>query len=222
MDLEFVDQSATHIFFQHYEKEEAEIISSYVKKGMRVLDIGANIGYFTLLMAQKVGANGRVYSFEPNPRMVSQLKKNIGLNKDLNDGRIKLQDIALGNSEGESDFYSPVRGAEGVGGLKDTKRAEFGELFRVRVSKLDTWISEEKIEKIDFVKMDVEGGELDILLGAPIMLGKMRPTILFEVVELNTAPYGYSGKDIFEYLRLYSYQIMPLSCGYNFLATPES
>lgn len=221
IELEFVDQSATHIFFQHYEKEEAETITSCVHPGMTVLDIGANIGYFTLLMAQRVTANGSVHAFEPNPRMIRQLEKNIALNEDLKDGRIKVQSVALGNAEGETDFFSPVRGAEGVGGLKDTKRVPVEELFRVRVSRLDTWIAEQKIERIDFIKMDVEGGELDILKGAQNMLKIMRPVILFEAYELNTAPYGYSVKDILEHVRQYGYDIQPMSCGYNFLAKPR-
>ena len=222
MDLEFVDQSATHIFFQHYETEEAETIASCVHSGMTVLDIGANIGYFTLLMAQRVMAAGTIYAFEPNPRMIAQLEKNIALNKDLADGRIKIQDVALGDSEKETDFFVPVRGAEGVGGLKDTKRAPVDQTVRVRVSTLDTWVKSKNIERIDFIKMDVEGGELDILRGAQNTLKIMRPTVLFEAVELNTAPYGYAVKDILDHISHYNYEIRPMPCGYNFLATPRS
>ncbi len=222
MDLAFIDQSATHIFFQHYETEEADTLMKLIKPGMTVLDIGANIGYFTLLMAKQVTSSGSVFAFEPNPRMIEQLEKNIALNTEVQDGRIRIEKIALGCEEADTDFYAPVRGAEGVGGLRDTKRAPVDQTLRVHVSKLDRWITLKDVARIDLIKIDVEGGELDVFRGAEDVLRKFRPILLFEAVEINTKPYGYAVRELLDFLRRFEYDIQPMSCGYNYLAMPRN
>lgn len=80
LKLEFEDVSAPHIYFGYYEEDETRAISQLVRPGMTVLDIGANIGYYTLLMADLVGPLGRVHAFEPNPTMVVRLRCNIAQN----------------------------------------------------------------------------------------------------------------------------------------------
>lgn len=131
-----------------------------IKLGMTVFDIGANIGYFTLLMARLVSNAGQVYVFEPNPDMLNELIKNIKINPELSDGRIIIQKEALGNANGQKTFYCPIEGHQGVGGLKNTERAPLEKIITVKVNTLDDYIERNDIKKIDFIKMDIEGGEL--------------------------------------------------------------
>jgi len=123
---------------------------------MTVLDIGGNIGYFTLLMAHLVGPEGKIHTFEPNPPIYSRLKKNIEINPELNDGRITLHKIALSSNNGETTFYCPIEGHEGVGGLKDTRRASIEKTIKVNVLTLDKFVLDNNLNKIDFIKMDIE------------------------------------------------------------------
>jgi len=216
--LEFTDVSARQIYFGQYEKEEAECITGQVKPGMVTFDIGANLGYFTLLLARLAGPHGRVYAFEPNPAMQGRLAENILLNPGLDDGRIKLETVALGAQAGEADFFCPVQGHDGAGGLKDTRRAPLQKVIKVRVTALDEFVSARGVEKLDFIKMDVEGGELDVLRGAERVLSELRPVILFEACEENTAPYGYRVEGILSYLEQRGYSVKQAGGGYNFLA----
>ena len=185
------DFSAIFFYSDDYETEETNLIAEIIKPGMTVLDIGGNIGYFTLLMAHLVSREGKIHTFEPNPPIYSRLVKNIEINPELNDGRITLHKIALSSKEGETTFYCPIEGHEGVGGLKNTERASIEKTIKVKTQTLDNFIIDKNIKKIDFIKMDIEGGELDVLKGADNVLEKIRPIILFEANELNTAPYGY-------------------------------
>lgn len=220
--LNFSDVSAGYIYSGRYEREETKLIGKLVKPGMTVMDIGANIGYFTLLMATLVGPKGRVHAFEPNPKVLYRLRRNISANPGLSDGRIVVHPVALGDKHGEADFYCPVEGSEGVGGLKDIKRAPLDNIFRVPVLTLDTLVEENGIGAIDFIKMDIEGGELDVIRGSDQTLKQIKPTILFEAFEMNTAAYGYRVFDILAYLENRSYRVMQAGESFNFLATPRA
>jgi FkbM family methyltransferase len=217
----FTDVSAPLIYFGQYEQEESGLIAHLVRPGMTVLDIGANIGYFTLLMASLVGPRGQVHAIEPNPIMLQRVEANIVLNPPLQDGRIKTHHLALGAKSGHADFFCPNTGHEGVGGLKDIKRAPLDQVIQVPVATLDGFVQAQGIEKLDFIKMDIEGGELDVLRGGERALRQLRPVWLFEACELNTAPYGYRAPEILSYLEQRDYRVKQAGAGDNFIGEPK-
>jgi FkbM family methyltransferase len=219
--LEFSDVSAPHIYFGTYEREETSLIRELVRPGMTVLDIGANIGYFTLLIASKLGPHGTVHAFEPNPAMLTRLKENIALNPEYNDGRVVFHQVALGANTGEANFFCPVLGHEGVGGLRNTGRAPLSHILRLPVQTLDLFLESEGIGKLDLIKLDVEGGELDVMRGGERTLAAFRPMILFEACELNTLAYGYRVFELLSYLEQRNYVVTQAGLGQNFLATPK-
>ena len=219
--LHFSDVSAPHIYFGYYEPEETLQVCQLVSSGMIAMDIGANIGYFMLLMANRVGPEGRVYGLEPNPLLFTRLKENVDLNPGLSDGRVVLHQAALGARDEEAEFFCPILGHEGVGGLKNTNRAPLSETIRVPVRTMDGFLAAERIDRLHFIKMDVEGGELDVLRGAQRALEELRPTILFEAFEANTAPYGYRVFEILSYLEQRGFIVKQVGMGQNFLATPK-
>lgn len=143
--LKFTDDSIGVYNLGIYEEEETSMIKSIVKEQMNVLDIGANIGYFSLVMASLVGRNGHVFSFEPNPKMFLRLEKNLEINPDLSH-IIEINKVALGKKEGKAEFFSPPSGFEGLGGLKNTERISINEVIEVDVLTLDTFIKK-KISK---------------------------------------------------------------------------
>ncbi len=114
-----------------------------------------------------------------------------------------------------------MAGREGVGGLKDIQRAPLGKVIKVAVQTLDRFLAEQSIARVDFIKMDVEGGELGVLRGAARMLKELRPTILFEAYEDNTAHYNYRVFDILSYLEQREYQVKQAGMSYNFIAIPR-
>jgi FkbM family methyltransferase len=147
--------------------------------------------------------------------------QNIEINPNMDDNRITSSTIALGNLEGNMDFYCPILGHEGVGGLKDTQRAPLEEVVKVEVKTLNNFVSENNIEKIDFIKLDVEGGEFDVLRGGIEIIRKMKPVILFEATDLNTSPYGYKVTDLLSYLKQEGFIIKTIDRE-NFIAVPSN
>ncbi|HYF50209.1 MAG TPA: FkbM family methyltransferase [Planctomycetota bacterium] len=221
LNLEFSNVSARMMYYGTYESDEQHVILSRVREGMVALDVGANLGYFTLLMANLVGKSGRVYAFEPNPRMHATLSENIALNTELNDGRLQCASFALGGEAGRLQFFCPVAGHEGVGGLKNTQRAPLDRVVDVDVMTLDAFVEREKIARIDFIKLDIEGGELGFFKGATNTLRQMRPTILYEACDKNTSAYGYKATELHEFLKTLGYEISVAGSDENFLALPK-
>jgi FkbM family methyltransferase len=222
LELQFTDISAFPMYFGNYEEEETRKIVKHVKPDMTAFDIGANIGYFTLLMAQLVGPNGCVFAFEPNPIMYSQLKSNIAINPQLEDGRIRAFPVALGKEKGLSSFFCPILGHEGVGGLKDVQRAPVNKIINVDVETLDNFTMKHNVKRLDFLKIDVEGGEYDVFKGSEYVLRELRPIILFEACELNANPYGYRVFEELQYLEQRGYTVKQAGFSYNFIAIPTS
>jgi FkbM family methyltransferase len=218
---EFCNLSAPHIYFGFYEPEETQQIVESVHPGMTVLDVGANIGYFALLMAKRVGLGGKVHAFEPNPTICAKLRENVALNPECNDGRMAIHEVALGATTGDAEFFCPIEGHEGVGGLRDTNRAPLSMAIHVTVRTLDSFVESEKFTRLDFIKMDIEGGELDALRGGERTLRDFRPKLLFEAFEPNTEPYGYRVFEILSYLEQRGYIVKQAGMAPNFVATPK-
>ena len=133
-----------------YEPMTTRIMKEIIKPGMDVVDIGANIGYFTLLMAKLTGDNGRVYAFEPEDKNFESLIRNIGLNGFKN---IVPYRFALSDESGEAKLYiSEYESGEHSMISQDDKSTSVD----IKTIKLDSAI----ITKVDLIKCDTEGNEM--------------------------------------------------------------
>jgi len=172
-----------------FEPAERAFMQRYLKPGMTVLDIGAHHGLYSLLAAKQVGEYGRVYSFEPSPREQKALKLNLLLNRCKN---VKVQQFALGSEETNSDLYVVNEFNTGCNSLRPPHVPHPTSAVTVNVKTLDNWIAEQKLQSVDFIKLDVEGGELEALKGAQRTLQtRPRPIIMCEMEDIRTAPWGY-------------------------------
>jgi FkbM family methyltransferase len=135
-------------------------IRELLKKGMNVIDIGAHIGTYSILAAEKVGPAGKVVSVEPEPRNYEQLKKNIELNKFKN---VITKNMALSDHEGLEKLYLNI---DNSGGHSLTFQKDKNSYINVTVKTLDNLIEELNLKKIDIIKIDAEGSEIPILKGA--------------------------------------------------------
>jgi len=159
-----------------------------------VYDLGAMVGFYTLLAAELVKENGKVYAFEPSPRNVYYLKKNVELNKYKN---VVIMNYAISDEDGDAFF--------------DTGRSiSTGHLVKkessiVKISSLDSLWSKGKILQPDFIKMDIEGAEYKALIGAKNILKQKHPKLLISThsEELNNL--------CFEYLKKYNYDLYPIN-----------
>jgi FkbM family methyltransferase len=182
-----------------FETRELTFVGRFLQPGMTVLDIGAHHGLYTLLASKKVGRTGQVFSFEPSPRERRALRLNIALNLSRN---VKVQGLALGSEETESDLFVVQGNQTGCNSLRPPNVLSGTSAVRVQVRTLDDWLQGERIDRVDFIKLDAEGAEQEVLRGGAKLLEKRpRPVILAEVQDLRTAPWGYRAKEILTRLR---------------------
>jgi len=144
------------------------------------VDVGANVGVYTLHASHRVGEKGKVLAFEPTPETFSDLQQNVHSNQCLN---VKCEKIALADQIGEGCLVECGRAASNrISLLPPTEKCTM-----VPVRTLDDYCQTNRIRKIDFIKVDIEGGEAAFFGGAIKTLKKDKPLILFES-SVHTAP----------------------------------
>lgn len=186
----FVDTTdlgfSSHMLLSGYwEMWVTEAIVARIRPGMHAVDVGANLGYFTLIMADLVGPTGRVDAFEPNPAIAEKLTKSVEVNGYLS--RTTIHQAALGNVAGEVTLHIPPSepknaylGAASI--LPDHLSVTIPSL---RLDELDS------ADTIDLIKIDVEGAEEHVWSGMQGILDSGRPlTVLLEFAACRYADAG--------------------------------
>ncbi|WP_222597438.1 FkbM family methyltransferase [Hyunsoonleella aquatilis] len=176
------------LFWEGYKSfEYSEIFEKLSKKINTFLDIGANIGYYSLIAA-KANPNIKAYAFEPALGPKFYLRKNIALNNF--EQNIKALDVALSNTSGKIDFYEVENvkykylkhnlAGEGNAGTKTTSRNFVKNT--VNAITLEKFVAKEGIKKIDLIKIDTEGTEIDILQSGKEALLEFEPIVICETL----------------------------------------
>ena len=155
-----------------YERHITSEMHTYVKPGDIVLDIGANIGLHTILLAKITGAYGQVYAFEPIPSIYTQLEKSIEKNNIKN---IRVGKFALG--EKKEELYININlGCVASSSILDKDVSNMTTNIKIQVRTLDSL----NLQKVDFIKLDVEGYEWNVISGGMNTIKRYKPTIIFE------------------------------------------
>lgn len=145
------------------------------RPGDCVLDIGANVGDWTLAMALRVGPGGRVLAFEPVPYLAETIAKTSRINRQ---DQVEVHNLALSDADGTAEF-SVEHGNSG-GSRLGRMEGDFA-MTTVPTRRLDSLLAERPgITRIDFIKIDVEGHELEVLQGAHATLARFRPPLILE------------------------------------------
>lgn len=164
--------SKAYVFGTH-ERAVVEVLLLTIQPGWMVFEIGAHVGYFALLLAKLVGPQGRVIAFEPFPENFGTLEENIRLNGCVN---VVLEHSAVAATSGMATLRSNDSNR-----LTSTASLVHGQpVSEVKVVSLDDY-AEGQRERIDFVMMDVEGAEADVLNGMRSMLRRDLPVLLIEL-----------------------------------------
>jgi FkbM family methyltransferase len=158
------------IFLQQYERDVVALIERLTKPGGTVLDIGANIGAHTLRFSKLVGPDGHVYAFEPMDYAYTKLIRNLSLNASANTrpARLALSDRNQANQEVR---YRSSWASSG-------ERTE--EASTVDFRRLDDWCNDHQVTRVDLIKLDVDGHEMQALTGGLRTLERSRPPLLME------------------------------------------
>lgn len=168
-----------------------------VGRGETVMDVGANLGYYTRLFSRLVGPRGRVHAFEPVPTTFALLQAGI---QDGGHGNVVLNHCAVADEEKEVELYLPgddhgqaalTRHTFGSWTTEATVRT-----FPSRATTLDAYAATAGLESLSFVKCDVEGAELLVLRGARETIRRFRPLLFLEVNRHWTAGFAYEPTDV--------------------------
>jgi|GEM_PF-2369345 len=159
-----------------FERHELDIFERACSAGATVVDVGANIGLYSVVAAQRIGASGRVYAFEPVPENIAFLRKNLELNRVTD--RVAVQEMAVGEADGELEIFLSDRQI----GTHSAAKAPVGGSTSVKVPmrSVDAFVANIRISRIDVVKVDVEGYDGQVLQGALQTLRQHKPVLFIE------------------------------------------
>jgi FkbM family methyltransferase len=184
-----------------WEPYESSLVLSRLHSGSVFVDVGANIGYFTVIGASHVGEGGRVYAFEPDPKNFHLMEKNCalnslqscvhavraGLSNEDNTGQLYLSEDNLGDHQ----IYP-----------SDGERAHVDIILRHGSRYLQRQLRRDNIAKIDLIKVDTQGSEFAVMAGLMPLLQSLDkvPTILIELTPYSLRQAGSSGRELIELL----------------------
>lgn len=185
-------------FYRNYETSTTNLLKNILKHDDIVFDVGANIGWYTVLSA-KILTDGQCHAFEPVSWVYNKLYENCSLN---NVGsNVFLNQMAVGNANKKVQLHTFSGLPHGHSSISSLSRDDFN-INEAQMITLNEYIDIKGIDKIDLIKCDVEGAELEVLEGSTNLFSfQVPPMWLFEMNEETSKAFGYSPRDILKFLR---------------------
>jgi FkbM family methyltransferase len=193
----------------HHSASVAKVLKQHLRSHMTFVDVGANLGELTLLAAKRL-VNGRVLAFEPDPQVFLQLSRNISIN---HLSGVEAFNFGLFDKTGSLPLYrkrdinfGTIN--EGVPSLFSTGNDP--QEVKVPLRRFDDVARESGLERLDVMKIDVEGAEMMVLRGAECFIKRYRPILIIELSEANFQRAGYTTGDLIDYLGSLEYDVQTL------------
>jgi FkbM family methyltransferase len=182
ISLSHAHEATRNMAYGYYEQRELAAVRKFVRAGDTVLDVGANVGYFAAHLAEMVGAQGRVYAFEPAPTPLALLRQTAVSNRY---GNIDVLETAVSDRVGTVAFFETEailsRGYGRCDTRPGTRFTDVSEIV-VPVTTLDQFVVTHDIGHLSFIKIDVEGHEKQVVCGMSTLLASgRRPVVMTEV-----------------------------------------
>jgi FkbM family methyltransferase len=175
----------------------------WLRQGMAFLDVGAHHGMYSLIASKKIQKTGHVVAFEPSPREQRRLGLHLRMNRVSS---VTLEPYAVGARTGKACLFAVVSKNTTMNSLRRPAIQHPVQPISVNVISLDDYLEAKPIEDLGLIKLDAEGGELEVLRGARRVLEELRPAIICEVLDWVTGPWGYAARDIVSHLQNYDYR----------------
>lgn len=189
-ELDLNDYLPRYLYFTgSWEPWETRTVERLVRPGATVVDVGAHLGYYTMLMSRLVGPRGVVHAFEPTPATFARLSRTLALNGPPN---VRAYQIALGDVESQCRVVTRDLGNTGKNAVDVAAGGP------IPVTTLDRFAHESGLQRLDFMKVDIEGSEARFLAGAWETLQRFRPHVLLEVNRPALLRYGISPRTLIE------------------------
>lgn len=220
-----------------YEMPVQEILSQYLEPGSIFYDIGANVGFFSILGAKIVKSSGKVYAFEPEAKNAATLRRNAmqnnfdnvtviekAVSKTTGEEKLWLREYCGSHSLASDDSEFALKATNKKDSSSDNtpQQAEsvpsflrIKECVTVETVAIDDLLEQQEIEPPTLVKIDVEGAEINVLQGMSQTLKKYHPIIIYEVDDENQEGLLGKRKQVDDFLLAHGYEIKPLAESYR-------
>lgn len=182
-------------WYGYYEKPLGDLIKRILQPGDVFLDIGANIGYFSLLAANNEPTS-KIISFEPVKNLFQKLEENISVNNIKN---ITALNVAIGDIDEERELFISAADNLGMSSFHQPENYS-GKKEKVKVISIDSWFKTARLSRVDLIKLDIEGSELAALKGMQKILQNFKPLIIAEINPETLRLFNLTPADIYGYL----------------------
>lgn len=204
--LDIQDRVQRWMFFELYDADETTILAKLLRPGGCFLDIGANVGWYTLAAAQLVGSGGTVHAFEPVPANVDILEATLRRN---GLDWVKVEPVAVSDAPGSIDLHLPDTAGES--GWATAAKIQGGTTLKVPAVTIDQYV--ESLPAVSAAKIDVEGFEPPVLKGMQSLLARDHPALLLEINVPMLAAAGFAPSDIAAPLEPHGYRFHQIARG---------
>lgn len=198
-----------------YSRDVLAVLDRLLLPGMTVVDVGANIGEIALAAGVRVGSRGRVLAFEPQPRLAERLRRHAATN---GLGNVEVLEMGVSERSETATLFAPAEAFDdgsqhsGLASLYPTStRAEA--VSQIRLVTLDRFLEDHPAERVDVIKIDVEGAELAALRGAEATLKRFHPALIIEIQQESSLAAGYDQRAILEFLSPLGYEFFRIVRG---------
>jgi FkbM family methyltransferase len=192
-------------FTADYEKQNFDFLKSTTPVNGVVLDIGAHIGLFSCIAAKVVGNNGKVMAFEPTPKTNALLQQTIHINKLT--GLVEPRSEAVGDKTGTAVFFASDTVGDNSNSLVSYLEDRTLNGISVPVTTIDIFVKEKGLNRVDFIKLDVEGAEYDAIRGAVETFKKFRPHCILAIHPEPIIAKGDTLENIYDFVVNAGYKV---------------
>jgi FkbM family methyltransferase len=192
-----------------YETIETKILQHLANGAELVVDIGANVGYYTVELAKSLGSSGQLLGFEPVEQSFSQLRKNVKLNNIEN--KVRIFQTGLSNSVSETQIFLPRKSGSSAASLRNLHPEEEYESQIINTTTLDNVFETLGASDCDLIKIDVEGGELQVIEGGIATIKRFKPIIFAELLRKWSEAFSYSPNNVLQILQNIGYSCWGVS-----------
>lgn len=200
--LDLSDTVDWYIYYG-FKEESRQAFYKLMLTGDHIVDIGANVGDVSLNAAKICGENGKVHAFEPDPINYQRLQNNLRLNHFTN---IQTHQLGLGDNVGTFVMRRVSDGNQGMNRIVNHPPGGKATI-EIEVTTLDNFFEKNGIERVDLIKIDVEGFEYKVLKGAEKTLNRFQPVLFIELDDQNLSEQGSSAKELVQFLEEKGYEL---------------
>jgi len=205
----------TILLEDHWDPLLTQLLRDELRPGNVFIDIGANVGYFTLLGAKYVGLDGKVLAIEPNPTVAVLLRQNLARSQLSN---VMVEEVACSDSDSAPRLVLYIPSDHNIAKASLSERnAGPGTRVEVESTTVDQLVVKHSLPRVDLIKIDVEGAELGVFRGMKETLARFRPSVVTELDPELLAACASTVEDVRDFMETFGYRVSSMGGHGNYL-----